>query len=594
MATKKVTRRTRSPASAAAVPTTRTLTIVARDPSVVRRGGVLLARVAVPYETLAPGPVGHRLRVVDVDTATGLVYRPHPEPNGEDPFRSWYADPGKDRTKLLADPRFHQQNVYAIAMRTLALFERALGRRVAWGFEGHQLHIAPHAFVDANAYYSRAQESLMFGYFPVPAKGAPRRRARGRPEHVYLCLSHDVVAHEATHALVDGLRPFYQDPSSADQAAFHEAFADVVALLSFFSLSEITGALLDDVGRGPRVSARELTVERLRRSVLFAMGKEVAEATDGRGRVLRRSVELPPSRRLLERPEFQEPHRRGEVLVAAMLDAFLTTWAARARDIVDTRTGTVSRDRAVEDGALAAERLLQGAIRALDYAPPVDLELGDFLSALLTADREIQPDGEQRRELLRARFAAYGIDPATESGYWDPPPHATRLEGMYFDALQRDPQEVFRFLWENRERGALDLDPAADTRVTSVRPCVRIATDGFVLRETVAEYVQTLELRADELPEGLRPRSVPPDLRVTLHGGGTLLFDQFGKLKFHVQNRITSSRQRERIAYLWSAGGVGDRESLRASISFSDLHRRRAAAGPALPNVRLPRSARAG
>jgi len=79
----------------------------------------------------------------------------------EDPFAfkrsgrtSLQARRDRDR-RLLQDPRFHAQHVYAIAMRTLAQFEFALGRRCAWGSGGHQIHIVPHAFADANAFYSR-------------------------------------------------------------------------------------------------------------------------------------------------------------------------------------------------------------------------------------------------------------------------------------------------------------------------------------------------------------------------------------------------------------------------------------------------------
>ncbi|HET8539138.1 MAG TPA: hypothetical protein VFL83_04635 [Anaeromyxobacter sp.] len=547
----------------AAAPLNRALTIVARDPSVERDGQMLLAHVDVPYETLGPGPRGHRVHVVDVDTGSGLLYRPRPRTGDQDPYAAFLENTRKDRGPLLRDPRFHQQNVYAIVMRTLALFERALGRRVAWGFDRHQLRVVPHAFVDANAFYARDPEALMFGYFPV-GKG-----------HVFLCLSHDVVAHEATHAIVDGLRPWYLDPSSSDQAAFHEAFADLVAILSFFSLREIASRLLDPIGKGSRVAARHVTRKALERSILVAIGKEVAEATAGRDQVMRRSVEIQPARDLLERGEFQEPHRRGEVLVAAMLDAFLTIWSERVHEIADRRSGTVSRDRAMEDGAATAGHLLRSAIRALDYAPPVDLGFGDFLSALVTADRELHPDGEPLRKLLLARFAAYGVDPASAHGYWEPPPREARLESVHFESLQRDPQEVFRFLWENRGEDVLGLDETADTRVTWVRPCVRVASDGFVLRETVAEYVQSASMRADELPRGVRPADVPADLQMKLTGGGTLVFDEFGRLKYHVQNRLFSSRQAQRLSYLWEQTGVGDRESLRPALSFSDLHRRR-------------------
>jgi 3-methyladenine DNA glycosylase/8-oxoguanine DNA glycosylase len=61
-----------------------------------------------------------------------------------DPFKKSSDD------QLLEDPHFHQQNTYAIAMRILARFEHALGRRLNWGFGGQQLKIAPHAFCAAS------------------------------------------------------------------------------------------------------------------------------------------------------------------------------------------------------------------------------------------------------------------------------------------------------------------------------------------------------------------------------------------------------------------------------------------------------------
>jgi len=182
----------------------RRLTIIAQDPSVRSKRGILRALVEIPDESLAPGPRGYRAQVIDFDAPANKLYRPL-RIGDRDPYAT-----ASDR-RLISDPGFHAQNVYAIVMRTLARFEFALGRRVGWSFRGHQLRIVPHAFANANAYYSKRDRALLFGYF----SGASG-------DTVFTCLSHDVVAHETAHALLDGLRERYTDPSSPDQAAFHE------------------------------------------------------------------------------------------------------------------------------------------------------------------------------------------------------------------------------------------------------------------------------------------------------------------------------------------------------------------------------------
>lgn len=198
--------------------------------------------------------------------------------------------------------------------------------------------MAPHAFREANAYYSERDQGLLFGYFPG-----------SRRHTIFTCLSHDVVVHEASHALLDSLRDRYTDTSVLDQAAFHEGFADLVALLSVFSLPDVVEALLQRSirehsrhrpGDDPARPAHRVDEAWLRKSALFRLAEEMGkDLQQHRGRALRSSLDIEARQDLLNRSEFQLPHRRGEVLVAAVLTALVRAWSRRLRDLGTTAMG---------------------------------------------------------------------------------------------------------------------------------------------------------------------------------------------------------------------------------------------------------------
>ena len=555
---------------------TRKLTVFAQDPDIRAKGKVLTTRVTVPAEYLRDGPAGHRVHVIDYDASTDRLLAPR-RVRDTDPFED--ANPNS----LVGNPHFHAQNVYAIVMSTLAHFERALGRRVQWGFRGHQIKVAPHAFADANAYYSREDEALMFGYFPG-AKGT-----------VFTCLSYDIVAHEATHALLDGLRRSYLLPSSPQQAAFHEGFADVVALLSVFKQREVVDTVLTpakkDIADGRVIKKSGLTVPVLRETALLMLAEQMGGELSGvRGDALRKSAKLTRSKTHLA--QYTECHDLGEVLAAAMLNAFLEVWVRRLFPYQNRGVERLDRAHVVDEGATAAEHLLTMAIRALDYCPPVDLQFGDFLSALLTADTDVHPDDSKYgyREVLTQIFAEYGIRPTaaawgSRTGLWMPPEEDVRYDGTSHEEMSRDPEAAFKFIWQNRD--LLRLDPNAYTYVESIRPTIRTNGLGFPLRETVVEYVQVLDLRADELKgHGLKaPKGMAPWQPVRLYGGGTLHFDDRGLLKLNIGSGVRSERQNARLQYLFETGHFDEEGAVRTDLAR--LHRIRSGA-PSLRDPYLP------
>jgi hypothetical protein len=125
----------------------------------------------------------------------------------------------------------------------------------------------------------------------------------------------------------------------------------------------------------------KLGVENLKQSSLLKLAEQMGqEMSPGRAGALRESAQLPPGD-YLDRPDRQDPHARGEVLVAAVLRAFLKVWAKRIESLGTIATGQVDRQRVVEDGAGAAKNLLTMVIRSIDYAA---------LRILLQIDRCLQ------------------------------------------------------------------------------------------------------------------------------------------------------------------------------------------------------------
>jgi hypothetical protein len=106
---------------------------------------------------------------------------------------------------------------------------------------------------------------------------------------------------------------------------------------------------------------------------------------------------------------------------------------------------------------------------------------------------------------------------------------------------------------------------------------LRIAEDGFALRETVAVYVQMIALNAGELAAlGIeKPLEMNDDRKVTLYGGGALIFDEFGRLKFHVRNFVLNrERQTRRLRHLWKSGWFENGKP--KAQSFAAIHLSRA------------------
>ena len=374
-----------------------------------------------PWEPLKPGPIGDYVEVIDVDPASNAFYDPV---NLDAP--SIVGGDGLDPDE--SNPQFHQQFVYAVAMTTIRNFEQALGRKVFWVLrkpdaeKDHQdtfvgtLRIYPHALRVVNAYYSPQKKALLFGYFPAVSAPSGVQLPGGL---VFSCLSHDIIAHETTHSLLDTVLPRYMNSTNPDVLAFHEAFADLVALFQHFSFPEVLHQQIAKTG-GDLASQSllgELALQFGQATGLYGGLREAIGEIDANGKWVPRKPD--PS----AYKTTTEPHERGSLLVAAMFDAFLTIYRSRVADLLRIATrgsgilpaGSISEDltnRLAREAAKSAQHLLTISIRALDYCPPVDITFGDYLRALITADVDLVPEDDHHyRVAIIEAFRKRGLYP---------------------------------------------------------------------------------------------------------------------------------------------------------------------------------------
>jgi hypothetical protein len=370
-------------------------------------------------ENLKQGPVGEYLEVIDVDPASDTFYQ---QIDLNNPFV--LAQNGLAPSE--GNPLFHQQMVYAVAMLTIQNFEKALGRVTLWSsidytidtpevFVEH-LRIYPHALREANAYYSPSKKAILFGYFPAN----PSNETALMPGSlVFTCLSHDIIAHEVTHALIDGLHKRFMVASHPDTLALHEGFSDIVALFQHFTFTEVLQHQIAQT-RGQLESQQ----------ILSGLAQQFGLAVGNYGS-LRNAIgkydddgnwqEVLPDATAYK--THQEPHDRGSILVAAVFHAFISIYNERVRDLYRIATngtgelpkGEIHPDlvrRLAEEASRTARKVLTMCIRALDYCPPINVTFGDYLRAIITADIDVVPyDSGNYRIAFVESFKRWGIYP---------------------------------------------------------------------------------------------------------------------------------------------------------------------------------------
>jgi hypothetical protein len=594
---------------------------------------------ATDGDALRPGPVGEYLEVIDFDPASNRYYWPvdlnHPRILAQDGL-----------PLSVGNPQFHQQMVYAVAMSTIRVFEEALGRVALWSpnFQRDvagpvvmvaslqyvpRLRIYPHALRRANAYYDPEKKSLLMGYFPAQGSDVGANLPGGT---IFTCLSFDIIAHETTHALLDGMHRYFAETSNPDVLAFHEAFADIVALFQHFSHPEVLRHYLART-RGDLSQA----------SILGELAQQFGQATGQRGALrqyLGRVDEqgiwqliTPDPSKLDSSPE---AHDRGAILVAAIFRAFLSIYDTRVADLrriasggsAILQPGAIHPDlvnRFADEAATSARHILRMCVRALDYTPPVDMTFGEYLRALITGDHDLVRDDDLHyREAVIDAFTAWGIRPldvrswSVESMIWQRPdtqglPYVNDLlRHLELEPCCGSPsrRQLFFGMMENRaklhswlklstdlfEGGrllglALDANAPGSVRrgedglpvfeVHSVRTSQRIGPDGQQNCQVIIEIVQRRKAFYDPDDQAALDRNPAGFAEAkedfVFRGGSTVIIDPAtGAICYWLRKRIDDDRRLEREReFRLGTGNVSNRaiySEPSAEKTFALLH----------------------
>jgi hypothetical protein len=518
------------PSHCQSTPGRRPLRVYAFDPSRGRHFGNEM-QLNIRYRRLKPGPVDisnavDRVAVVDYDDARKTYYAPV---NLDDPgiLISNGLSPSE------TDPRFHQQMVYAVANDTIEQFELALGRRIHWHRGERTLHsekgwlandivclnLYPHALNQANAFYSPDAHGILFGYF-----GASRNAAGlSIPgQTIFTCLSHDVIVHEMTHAILDGMRGCFMEQTNPDVAAFHEAFADLTALFRHFSHREV---LLDAIQRTggrlytPAMKGNPLLDQASKSGLddgndepnpLIELAAQFGES-QGTTFGLRSAIGTPKSMKQLQDP--MDCHERGSILVAAVFDAFFRVYLAKAAKLFRIYRSAGGTDREdltdplaaalCDEATRTANEFFRMCVRAIDYLPPVDIRFGDFLRAAMTAQADFDPEDEdeicdawmqsfRRRQIFPDDAAFFSMDGLL----WPEEPDELPVKdlplggplGLSPDEKEKTAKALEAFIDDNKSR--LGISPAIEYSIPSFHPMYRTDCNGSVRWDLVAEVVQ--------------------------------------------------------------------------------------------------------
>lgn len=314
---------------------------------------------------IQPGLVNSRVRV---HSDAG----PTAQPDSEGNYLHW---PGT--------PEFDQVNSFYYTTFTLRMHERYARRALPWSFPAPRITINANVGVEANAFYSEQDRLLGFHSFQLNGK------------RVSTAQSADIVAHEAAHAVLDGLRDLYNESFGLGPSAFHESFGDMTAMLVALHDDSLVRRLLEWTGGDLLLDnfvatvAEQLTQALMQDNVPYLRGHTVYLRNAINSLRKRPFNELTYAPNDPEMELGRQAHNYSRLFSGAFYDILTGIYERLKRDMPPHIAIYRARD-------IAAHLL----VCAVELGPVGEFTFGDMARAFLAADRVLY-DERDREILLR-------------------------------------------------------------------------------------------------------------------------------------------------------------------------------------------------
>lgn len=446
--------------------------------------------IEFPQEKIGNKLSGERVQVVETNPKFALA---KPDSNGDYIFKA-------------GTPQSAQVNSYVTVYRTLDMYEEFIGYMIFWAFGGQKLLDLPHQKEWRNAYYSRNEQSVNFGYFYSDKLKKVVRTAE----------SSDVVSHETGHAVLDALRPDYISTFSGKETmAFHEAFADITAmLLALTNENNLKAILAENKGD----FRKESLLSRI--SEEFGKAKHLDDndpANDDKI-YLRTAINnftykdpnsLPGGKD--EDKLTSEPHNFSRLFTATVYDCLEGFFKQNLAEAPDRLTALkTAGSRLGEIFACAAQR-----------CPITKCKYKDIALAMLEVDKRLT--GGKYQEVMKKIFLARKILNANDL-------KAKALPELKLGKSVRTKEDALNFI--KRHKDALDI---------SLPPGLK-ADNIYANRKGETFISYSFDKEVPVKGEGLKKYK---DCVTRISGGFALAFDAQGKLTNFTQDLIDENKIRD-------------------------------------------------